>query len=280
MAGALAACAIAWTVGDRLFSKPIRRILDTIASWRAGDETARTGIAPGGSELTEIATSIDEYMDSLVLARAEGAAAEELRILVLNEMNHRIKNILAAVQAVANQTFKGTASPERMRAFASRLQAMAATHDLLIEGNLKSAELRKAVGAVLAPFDNDRAHRFALEGPPLQTDARAALALSMALHELCTNAAKYGALSVPGGRVTIRWRLDGDRFHMSWTEAGGPPVAEPQHTGFGSQLIRAALASEVRGTVSLCFPPEGVRFTLDADATRVLAAKASEAATG
>ena len=272
--GALAACAIAWKVGDRLFRKPIQRILATVASWRAGDEAARTGIAPGGSELTEIAVAIDEYMDGLVVARAARAAAEERRTLVLGEMNHRIKNILAVVQAVANQTFKGTATPESLAAFGSRLQAMAATHDLLIADDWKSAELGQTLAAGVAPFDHAGERRFSLDGPTLRVEARTALALSMALHELCTNAAKYGALSVPGGRVAIGWRLEGARFHLTWTETGGPPVAEPARSGFGSQLIRAALASEIGGSVALCYLPEGVRFTLEADAARVQAAVA------
>lgn len=271
LAGAIAACAIAWRVGDRLFRAPIRRILATIARWQAGDETARTGIAAGGSELTEIAVAIDEYMDGLVAARAERAAAEERRTLVLHEMNHRIKNVLAAVQAVANQTFRGSATPESLEAFGSRLQAMAGTHDLLLSDDWKSAELRPAVEAVLAPFDRDGRRRFLLDGPPARINARAALALSMTLHELCTNAAKYGALSAPDGRVTIRWRLDGRRFRLDWTEAGGPPVAEPDRAGFGSQLIRTALAGEVAGTAELAFPPEGARFSLDAAADRILA---------
>ena len=122
LAGAAAACLVAWTVGDSLFRQPIRRILATIASWRAGDEKARTGIPVDGSELSVLAASIDEYMDSLVAARAEGAAAEERRELLLREMNHRIKNILAAVQAIANQSFKGRATPDSLKTFGSRLR--------------------------------------------------------------------------------------------------------------------------------------------------------------
>ena len=228
-AGALAACAVAWYVGDRLFRKPIRRILATIASWRAGDESARTGIPPGGSELSELARAIDEYMDGLVAARADRTIAEERRTLVLHEMNHRIKNILAAVQAVANQTFKSTASRESLEACGSRLRGMAATHDLLLAENWRSVELRQAVEAALVPFG--REHRFVLDGPALRISARAALALSMALHELCTNAAKYGALSAPEGRVVVRWRLvpgeGGPRFRLSWTETGGRRSRRP-----------------------------------------------------
>ena len=277
LAGALAACTIAWLVGDRLFRQPIHRILATIESWRAGDVSARTGIeAPGGSELSELAASIDDYMDDVAAARGARAEAEQRRTLVLQEMNHRIKNILAAVQAVANQTFKRDASPESLRAFGSRLQAMAATQDLLVRENWESVEFGSALASVLAPFGPGR---FDLDGPELRITARAALALSMALHELCTNAAKYGALSLPDGRVAIRWQLvEGDagrRFRLGWTESGGPVVRPPEQTGFGSQLIRTALAAELAGTVELEFPEAGARFTVDADPERVLAGPAA-----
>ena len=139
-------------------------------------------------------------------------------------MNHRIKNILAAVQAIANQTFKDRATPDSLRAFGSRLTAMAAAHDLLVSENWESADLHETVTAALNPFGIDRGPRFALEGPPMQITAKAALALSMALHELCTNAAKYGALSLPGrpgrgalaprprrGRHPLPLRLDRER---------------------------------------------------------------------
>ena len=273
VAGALAACAIAWMVGDRLFRRPIHRILATITSWRKGDEAARTGIvARGADELAELAESIDRYMDEVAAARAERASAEAHRTLLLHEMNHRIKNILAAVQAVANQTFKDNATPESRAAFGSRLQAMAATQNLLVHENWESVDLRSAIEAVLAPFHHDR-QPIALDGPPLRISARAALAISMAVHELCTNAAKYGALSVPEGRVAIRWSLAeaGTRFRLGWTETGGPPVTPPEHSGFGTQLIRAALASELAGTAELDYPATGLRFAIDADAARVLA---------
>jgi two-component sensor histidine kinase len=274
-AGALAACGIAWAVGDRLFRGPIRRILDTIASWRAGDETARTRIPPGGSELAELAQSIDGYMDGLVAARAERAEAQARRELVLREMNHRIKNILAAVQAVANQTFKNQATRQSLDAFRDRLAAMAAAHDLLVAENWENVELQHLLAGVLAPFENDHERRFALDGPPLRITPRAALSLSMSLHELCTNAAKYGALSVPGGTVAIRWSLSGAedarRFQLDWTEAGGPPVTPPERSGFGTQLVRAALSGEFDARTELVFAATGVRFSLDAEAARLLA---------
>jgi two-component sensor histidine kinase len=282
VAGAAASCLVAWLLGERLFAKPIRRILATIASWRSGDDTARTGIRADASELAALAAAIDEYMDNLVAVRAEREAADERRTLLLREMNHRIKNVLAAVQAIANQTFKGRATTDSLRTFGSRLSAMAAAHDLLVSKNWESADLTQTLRAALDPFGLDRHHRFSLEGPPLRITAKAALALSMALHELCTNAAKYGALSAPGGRVAIRWWLGpgegGRRFHLTWTESGGPPVAPPKRHGFGTRLIQSALASELAATAELQFAEPGVRFVLDAAATLVVADEPARAA--
>ena len=272
--GALAAFLLAWYVGDRLFRRPLRRILATIAGWRAGDETARTGIAEDASEISELAAAIDEYMDGIVRTRGERAEAEDRRALLLREMNHRIKNMLAAVQAIANQTFKDRATPDSLRIFGSRLAAMAAAHDLLISENWESADLNQTVGAALAPFGSDQRRPFTIDGPPAQITARAALSLSMALHELCTNAAKYGALSTPSGQVSVRWwfsgREPGARFHFSWSEHGGPPVVPPGRSGFGTRLIETALAGELSGTASLMYPESGATFTLDADAARLL----------
>ena len=208
--GAAAVFVLAWTVGDRLFRQPVHRILDTVASWRAGDDTARVGIAPDRGELSILAVAIDEYMDSLVTVRAARVEAEERRTLLLREMNHRIKNILAAVQAIANQTFKDGGSPETLAVFGNRLVAMATAHDLLVTENWESADLASTLSAAIQPFTSEHRADFSLDGPPVQVTAKAALSLSMAIHELCTNAAKYGALSAPGGRVSLRWRLDGD----------------------------------------------------------------------
>ena len=275
--GALAAFALAWWVGDRLFRRPILRMLATIASWRAGDESARSGISGDGTEITALAHSIDGYMDTLAETRAARAAAERHRTLLLREMNHRIKNILAAVQAIANQTFKGEASAERMDVFGQRLAAMAAANDLLVSDNWESAELRASVETAIAPFSSDRPGRFALDGPPVRISAEAAMAFAMALHELCTNAAKYGALSAPEGSVAVRWRLapgpegGAERLQLSWTERGGPPVSPPGRRGFGTRLIETALASGLTARTELAYDPAGLCFTLDADAAALLA---------
>ena len=273
-AGAAAAFLITWAVGDRLLRRPIVRILDTVASWRAGDETARVGIARDANELSILAAAIDDYMDGLVASRAARAEAEERRTLLLREMNHRIKNMLAAVQAIANQTFKEGPPSENLAVFGSRLAAMATAHDLLVSENRESADIGQTVAAAIRPF-GERRQSFTVDGPALQVTARAALALSMAIHELCTNAAKYGALTRPEGRVAVSWRLEGTaangRFHFCWREAGGPGVTPPAVRGFGTRLIESALAGELAAEARLHFEREGVVFILATDAGHILA---------
>lgn len=273
--GAAGAFWLAWTVGDRLLRRPVRRILETIESWQAGDESVRTGIAPDASELSVLSQAIDGYMDSLVTVRAERAAAEERRTLLLGEMNHRIKNILAAVQAIANQTFRDGASREAFDAFSSRLAAMATAHDLLVSECWESADLATTVQAAVSPFNTDGPSRFDIAGPPVRVTAKAALSLSIAIHELCTNAAKYGALGVPDGRVIVRWAMEGDgesgEFRFSWSEKGGPPVSPPTRRGFGSRLIEGALAADLSASAEIGYQPDGVRFDLVAGTARIVA---------
>lgn len=278
--GVLLAAAIVWLLGNRLLRTPLLRILATVDSWRAGDEAARTGIRRDGSEISFLAAATDEYMDAVLADRAARRLAEEHRSLLLREMSHRIKNILATVQAIANQTFREGAGPDSLEAFGQRLSAMATTHDLLVSSQWQSTELRPAVEAAVRPFDGEAGtpgkDRFNLDGPSLHMTARGAFSLSMALHELCTNAAKYGALSVPGGSVTISWgvrtRDDCRRFWLDWEERDGPICTPPTRHGFGTRLVRAAFTSDVDAHTSLEFPASGVRFSLDADATQILAA--------
>jgi len=274
--GVLAAAVIVWLLGNRLLRTPLLRILATVESWRAGDETARTGIDRDGSEISYLAAATDDYMDAVLADRAARRVAEEHRTLLLREMSHRIKNVLATVQAIANQTFRDRADADSLRKFGRRLSSMAATHDLLVSSHWQSTELAAAVGTALRPFrDESEDPRFLIEGPPVEITARGAFSLSMALHELCTNAAKYGALSQPGGRILIAWEVretdEGRRFRLTWEERGGPPCIEPVRKGFGTRLVGAAFTSEFGARTSLVFPVSGLRFELDADADQILA---------
>lgn len=279
-AGTVAAFALAWVVGTRLFRDPIRQLVGTVEAWRRGDSTARTGIASGGSELSILAQAIDGYMNELVVGRDARRAAEESRDLLLREMEHRVKNTLATVEAIVRQTLKGRVGPEVLRKLEGRLSAMDEAHRMLLSGSWQSADLREVVHAALNPFNEGG--RLSVNGLPLRIPPRATLALTMVLHELGTNALKYGALAHPDGRVEISWRLaPGEAstcFQFAWIEHGGPPVVPPESSGFGTRLIRAALSSEFDAEVSLTYPATGVVFTMEADAERFLVTTGEQAA--
>lgn len=192
--------------------------------------------------------------------------AERLQRLLMGELNHRVKNVLATVQAIANQSF-GRDEPERFKPFSDRLRALAQAHDLLIQRSWEGASLASVVDGVASAFGHER---FEIEGPDLHLPPRAVVTLSLALHELATNAAKYGALSVPGGNISIHWACWSETatFQLTWQERGGPTVTPPTETGFGSMLITDALAAELNGEVELHHQPDGtvcqVRAPLDA----------------
>ena len=195
-------------------------------------------------------------------------ADEQLR-LVVHELNHRVKNNLATVQAIAAQTLRETKSfAEAKSDFTARLTALARAHDVLTRENWEGATLAELIDAVLEPHcSNAGRSRCTARGPALWVDTKTALALSMALHELGTNAAKYGAFSAADGHVLVEWetlQLEGEaRLRLFWTESGGPPVSAPTHRGFGSRLIERGLATELRGDVKLSFEPGGVVCTVD-----------------
>jgi two-component sensor histidine kinase len=188
--------------------------------------------------------------------RKQGEAHREM---LLQELNHRVKNTLATVKAIASQTLKGNnATPEARAAFDGRLMALASAHDLLIRQEWSQASLEDIIRRALAPHVGAGAQRIEARGPAALLGAGSALALTMCLHELATNAAKYGALSVEQGRIHVSWILNGGLLALEWRESGGPPVVIPQRRGFGSQLIERALASDLNGSAEIEFAPEGV----------------------
>ena len=199
----------------------------------------------------------------------ERKRTEEHQRLLINELNHRVKNTLAIVQSVASQTFRGDAvDPSSRLAFESRLAALAAAHDVLTEQNWESASLHDVVRKTGSGCGADES-RVRVRGPEVRVEPRTAVALGMALHELCTNAVKYGSLSSEAGVVEIGWDLVEDggtrrMIRLEWREQGGPPVAAPSKRGFGSRMIERALASELGGTVELRFLPEGLHCLVEA----------------
>jgi PAS domain S-box-containing protein len=192
----------------------------------------------------------------------EAKSAEERQRLLINELNHRVKNTLATVQAIAFQTLRGDIGLAEGRSrFEGRLMALSRAHDLLTEQNWGGAALDRIVRDATAPLGGDQG-RFDLDGDPLWLTPRASLALALALHELATNAAKYGALSADEGRVSIAWQSDEDRLHIVWKEQGGPRVKRPARRGFGSRLIEQGLGPDLGGTAELAFEPDGLRCTI------------------
>jgi PAS domain S-box-containing protein len=215
--------------------------------------------APGGEVLGVAAVMRD------ITARRR---AEDYQRLLINELNHRVKNTLAIIQAIAQQSFGGgRASKEAMASFEGRLMALSAAHDLLTRENWESASMRRIVEDAVAPHDSGSG-RFRTEGPDLRLPPKTAVSLALALHELATNAAKYGALSDPAGHVEIVWtseaRGDSTWLRFKWSEHGGPPVAPPSRRGFGTRLIERSLAAEFEGEVKLDFRREGIVCTVDA----------------
>lgn len=193
-------------------------------------------------------------------------AEEHLKLMVL-ELNHRVKNNLATVQAIAVQTLRGTESPEAAReAFVQRITALAAAHDILTREQWEGVSVADIAEGVLRALDG-AADRVRLEGPDVRLPAKTALALSMAFHELGTNALKYGALRTPSGQVRLDWRVtagDERRLELCWSERGGPPVRPPERRGFGSRLLERGLAAELSGEVRMLFEEPGVRCLIHA----------------
>lgn len=204
-------------------------------------------------------------------AAVERARAEQHQLLLINELNHRVKNTLASVQGIAFQTLRGEVSLAEARArFEARLMALSGAHNLLTEENWGGASLERVVKDSIEHLAGE-AGRFDVEGEPLRLAPRAALALAMALHELGTNAFKYGALSADGGRVSIVWTQSGDRLRLEWRESGGPPVVPPSRRGFGSRLIERGLAADLGGSAALHFDPAGLRCDIEASLAAIRA---------
>lgn len=192
--------------------------------------------------------------------------AEEHRTLLVNELNHRVKNTLAVVQALAKQTFRAERGRDpRLDVFDGRLAALADAQNLLTRGNWGSALLAEVAARTLAgPLSGDG--RLVLAGPPVELTAKQAVTLAMALHELYTNAVKYGALSDPAGRVTFEWDVRAATppvLAMTWRETGGPKIRPPERRGFGSVLIERALAAEFDAAVRLDFAEAGLVCAVD-----------------
>lgn len=205
----------------------------------------------------------DEAAAAITAIEAARADSDRRRQILIGELNHRVKNSLAIVQSLAHRTFSDRVSvAESLTAFDGRLGALAAAHNLLTQRSWESAGMLQLVKAALVPFCTS--DRCSVEGPDLELSAQGAVSVALALHELGTNAAKYGALSRNAGHVSVRWKVTDDTLSLDWIETGGVAVRKPEREGFGTKLIRRVLAADLKAAVEFDFNSEGFRFRLTA----------------
>jgi PAS domain S-box-containing protein len=208
-------------------------------------------------------------MAGLVLDITERTEREEREHLLVREMNHRVKNILTVVDAIAHRTT--SESPEDFaKRFSERIRALSANQDLLFRNEWKGVDVEDLVRAQLSHFADLIGSRIVLDGPKLRLNRAGAQAIGLALHELAANASKYGALSTDRGRVDLRWNFRDSAFTMSWTEREGPSVSSPKRRGFGTTVVERMAKSSLGGTVDLDYAPSGLTWRLTCPAGNVL----------
>ena len=239
---------------------------DVLCSRKDGTEFwAALYISPVRDESGAIVQHFASFLD-LTTHKQQLAQSE----MLIDELNHRVKNTLATVQSIAWQALRQFSDPEVIReSIESRLLALSRSHDLLTRESWRGAWLRDVVDGALEPFTvaGSRADRIVVRGDDIRFPPAVALALGIAFNELATNAVKYGAFSNAAGSISIDWRVnaapEGDRLLLTWQEKDGPPVMPPSHKGFGSRVIERGLAHELEGSVQLEYRPEGVVCTMD-----------------
>lgn len=221
------------------------------------------------SPVRDEAGQVVQYFASLVDLTAHKEEEAQSRMLI-NELNHRVKNTLSTVQSIVRQALRTGSDPEVIReSIGSRLLTLSRAHDLLTRENWESAGLRDILNDALEPFraSDDWAERVVIKGENIRFPPKAVLALGLAFNELATNAVKYGAFSNEAGSVLIEWKSEstpqGSRLILRWQEKGGPPVKAPSRKGFGSRMLEHGLAQELQGTVQLDYPPDGVICTMN-----------------
>jgi PAS domain S-box-containing protein len=217
-----------------------------------------------------------QRMVSIVTDVTDRKAAEDHIQFLMHEISHRSKNLLMVIQSIARRTARSAGSMEEFeRRFERRLQGLAASHDVLVSKNWQGAPLADLVRRQLAPFAEIQGSRIELEGPEIVVTAEAAQALGLAIHELATNAIKYGALSVPAGKISVSWALQGDAgasrpLLLNWAEQGGPPVSPPQRKGFGHVVIGEMVERSLHGKVAMEFAVAGLHWSVSIPPTNLV----------
>jgi two-component sensor histidine kinase len=204
-----------------------------------------------------------DYLKELLAKAGIDAQAHSLAMnlqeLVIGELHHRVKNTLAIVSAITSQSIKSASSlAEAGKTIGDRLQALAVAQDLLVRERWTGAGCRTLIENAVKTFQSKGLDQFEITGENIAISSGPAVSLSMVIHELCTNAVKYGVLSVPSGNVSISWTAADGRFKLRWKESGGPPVQEPSRKSFGSRLIEQALPGQLQGEARMKFEPDGL----------------------
>jgi two-component sensor histidine kinase len=254
--GAAAAVVLAWLAGRLSIQLPIRRILTVTEAWKGGDLSKRTGLRADTNELAAVGAALDAMADEIE-ARAEHT------LLLSRELTHRVKNTLSVVQVMAGQTFRASSDVDARNSFNGRLQALAGTFDLLTKADWKGSDLRSTIETTVRPHLDPQRRRLTCSGELVELDASLALGIAMIIHELATNAVKYGALSGNAGTVEVSWSSSGDQVTLVWQERDGPPVQPPGAAGFGSRLIQNAIPASYQASVTVDPLPKGIRCTIE-----------------
>ena len=234
-----------------------------------------TGIADFVLPVSGIASRLVELLRSKELVRSPDAGLDDEQTVgrkqaelhqqsLINELNHRVKNTLTTVQAIAAQTFRcSTTAPNLLEGFEARLIALSNAHTILTQSNWEGADIRDVVARAVQPHAGSE--RIRVHGPSIRLSPKAALAIAMGMHELATNAVKYGALSNETGQVAVTWSIEGAKpgaLKLVWSESGGPPVGKPEHKGFGSRSIERNLAHDLDGQARINYRADGVVCTI------------------
>jgi two-component sensor histidine kinase/CheY-like chemotaxis protein len=214
--------------------------------------------------LEQASVNAASLLEQAGIEAEERATAGSLQQLIMGELHHRIKNTLATVSAIASQSFRSAAVIEDgQKALDGRLLALSRAHDLLMQSSWSSASMIETLNSAIEPYDGRGARRFNFNGPDIKISSATVVALAMTFNELCTNATKFGALSVAAGRVDVGWNTnEKDRLHLTWRECNGPRVAIPTRRSFGTRMIES-LGQQLRGRIELSYNSSGFVYDLD-----------------